>query len=204
MVRRPTIVRLAALALVAWALPGCALLKVFDHDFTQPGSPQPAPGQTAKSSVVRAGPEVKYVDMAGFSGFLYGARALRHFAAFPRAYVGVMGYGTLPLIGDELGPSFGYLGLLGGWDARPVEWLYLDTGLLVGVTQDLVKGTTNPFARQVTLEPSVAVGVPVILGWRLSVVAGSLMLPMSGEFGGWTVGLRAEQKSMEQRVTTLD
>lgn len=202
--RHPLPVRLAALALVAGALPGCALLRVFDHDFTQPGAPQPAPGQTAKSSVNRSGPEVKYVDMAGFSGFLYGARALRHFGALPHAYVGVMGYGTLPFIGDELGPSFGYLGLLGGWDARPLPWLYVDTGLLVGVTQDLVKGTTNPFARQVTVEPSLAVGVPVIMGWRLSVVGGSLMLPMSGEFGGWTVGLRAEQKSMEQKVSTLD
>lgn len=197
-----------ALALAAGAAPGCAALRLFDHDFTQPGAPSPAPGQVPKSSVNRAGPEAKYVDLAGFSGFLYGARAVRHLGAWPQAYAGIMAFGTLPVIGDELGPSFGYVGALAGWEARPWPWLYVDTGLLVGATSDLAKDTPNPLGRQLTVEPSLAVGVPlpwpVPAGWRLSVVGGGLMLPMAGEFTGWTLGLRAEQKSLEQKVSTWD
>ena len=198
----------AVVAIAAGMTPGCGLLRVMDHDFTAPGAPAPAPGQQAKSSVNRAGPEAKYVDVAGFSGFLYGARAVRHLAPWPAAYGGFMAYGTLPVIGDELGPSFCYLGGLAGWEFRPTTWLYLDTGLLVGFTTDVFKGTPNPLGRQLTLEPSVALGVPmpwpVPAGWRLSVVGGCLMLPMAGEFTGWTFGLRAEQKSLEQKVVTWD
>lgn len=196
----------AALAACLGALPGCALLAPFDLDLTAPGMPSPAPGTAAKASATRAGPEAKFVDLAGFSGIVYGARAARTLAFAPNWYGGLMAYGTLPVVGKGLAPAFGYTGVQLGWEGRVASRLHLDAGLLAGITSDMSECTPSPLGRQAILEPALAVGwgLPFPRGARLSLVAGGLVLPMSIADSGYSIGLRFETKALEVRQPSED
>lgn len=197
---------LAGLAAGA-ALPGCAaLLAPFDVDVTAAGAPQPAPGTKPAPAVGRAGFEAKYVDLAGFSGIVYGARAARAFRFDPHWYAGLMAYGTLPVVGKNFAPAFGYTGLQAGWEGKLFGRVHADLGLLGGITSDMSECSPSPLGRQAILEPTAALGIglPFPRGARLSVVAGGLVLPMSPLDSGFSIGLRFETKSLEVRVASED
>jgi hypothetical protein len=120
----------------------------------------------------------------------------------PELYVGLMAFGTLPLIGKEVAPAFGYGGLLAGWEGRLPYALRYDLNLHVGLTSDILDGTPNPARNQLSVEPSVAIGVavPFLKATRLSLCAGYLMLPFAFSNSGPTIGLRWETKIISRSL----
>ena len=151
-------------------------------------------------TVSKGGPEVKYITNDRYEGFLYGGRGMRFLT--PNLYVGLMAYGTLPLIGKDFAPAFGYGGGLAGWEGRLGAGVSYDLNLHAGLTNDILDGTANPARNQLTFEPSVAVGLPVpfLKATRVSLCAGYLVLPWAFSNSGPTIGLRWETKMVSRPV----
>lgn len=197
---------LGGLTVAGGLLPGCALLAPFDLDLSAASAPSPAPGAKPGAAAARAGFEAKYVDLAGFSGVVWGARAARALRVDPHWYGGLMAYGTLPVVGKNFAPAFGFGGVQAGWEGRVFGGLYADLGLLAGLTSDMSECSPSPLGRQAIIEPTVALGLglPFPRGGRLSLVAGGLLLPLSLGDSGFSIGLRFETKSIEVRVPSED
>lgn len=153
-----------------------------------------APARAEEGTVSKGGPEVKYITNDRYEGLLYGARGVRFLT--PNLYVGLMAFGTLPLIGKEVAPAFGYGGVLAGWEGKLPYGLGYDLDLHAGYTSDLVDGSPNPARNQISVEPSVALGVPVpvLKATRLSLCLGYLWLPFAPANSAVTIGLRWETK----------
>jgi hypothetical protein len=197
---------LAGLA-AATALPGCAALwPPFDLDLQAASAPSPAPGSRPGAAATRGGFEAKYVDLAGFSGLVYGARAARALRLDPHWYGGLMAYGTLPVVGKNFAPAFGFGGVQAGWEGKLFGGLHADLGLLAGLTSDMSECSPSPLGRQAILEPTAALGLglPFPRGGRLSLVVGGLVLPMALMDSGFSVGLRFETKSIAVSVASED
>lgn len=169
---------------------------------------EPAPGVFTAAGLMqliggrmnRGGYEVKFITNDRYEGVLYGVRGVRYL--LPELYVGLMGYGTLPAIGQELAPAFGTLGLLTGYEGRLPYRLTYDVNLHAGITRSLSDCSPSPLRDHLSLEPSVSVGVPVpfLTGTRLSLCLGYVALPFAYEFSGPTFGLRWETKSVSRTV----
>lgn len=199
--------RVLAGVAAATALPGCAALwPPFDLDLQAASAPSPAPGTKPAAAAARAGFEAKYVDLAGFSGIVYGARGARALRLDPHWYGGLMAYGTLPVVGKNFAPAFGFGGVQAGWEGKLFGRLHVDLGLLAGLTSDMSECAPSPLGRQAILEPTAALGLglPFPRGGRLSLVVGGLVLPMALMDSGFSVGLRFETKSIEVRVASED
>jgi hypothetical protein len=197
---------LAGLA-AATALPGCAALwPPFELDLQAANAPSPVPGSRPGAAATRGGFEAKYVDLAGFSGVVYGVRTARALRIDPHWYGGLMAYGTLPVIGKNVAPAFGFGGVQAGWEGKLFGRLHLDLGLLAGLTGDMSECSPSPLGRQAILEPTAALGLglPFPRGGRLSLVVGGLVLPMSPMDSGFSVGLRFETKSIAVSVASED
>ena len=148
----------------------------------------------------RAGYEVKFITNDRYEGLLYGVRGVRYL--LPELYVGLMGYGPLPAIGQDFAPAFGTLGLLTGYEGRLPHRLTYDVNVHVGITRSLDDCSPSPLRDQPSIEPSVSLGVPVpfLTGTRLSICAGYVALPFAYAASGPTVSLRWETKTVSRAV----
>lgn len=161
------------------------------------------PAAAEEARLNRAGYELKFITNDRYEGLLYGARAVRY--VLPGTYVGLMGYGNLPAIGTEVAPAFGTLGLLAGYEGYLPYRLSYDLNLHVGVTRDLSDCSPSPLRNHLSVEPTVAIGVPIpplpFLGApRISLCVGYVCLPLALWASGPTIGLRWETKSLTQAV----
>lgn len=168
----------------------------------------------------KSGPEVKVVTGDRYDGALYGFRSVRYLVINRSAYFGGMAYGSLPGdVGEDLSPLFGYAGVLAGYEGTLMPWpesaktlpwwmgfddrnptlLGYDLNLHLGLTRDLGATIPSGLARNISLEPSVSLSLPMpfFKGVRLALSGGYLYLPLAPEYAGWTFGAHIDTKSFQ-------
>jgi hypothetical protein len=142
--------------------------------------------------------EVKGVKLGSLSPGWMGGMASQVYLGYTGVSIGLGAYFGNPGGGGMLQDNnFGMVGIPLHVDGHLTKGLTFDLGIFGAYMQ----GSLNPPANRLlvtgwTLEESVAVGVVLGAGWRLSVAPGYIYNFKDTNFTGFSMGLRLEHRSV--------